>query len=213
MHRDSFKKIVLVFSNPKIFICTMLWMMVLVVFGTLAQRDYGLYQVQQDYFSSWIKWFGLLPTPSAKLTMLVIFINLSCYFFRPGILALKKLGITITHSGVILLLVGSGLTAIFSIEGNMVIEENDKSNFFENYYLKEFAIVNKSDIQYDEYIIFDENLLNRDSILESENLPFKIKVYDYLINCEPVQKVYLGNENFHGMAKNFYLQPLKIEKE
>ena len=200
-------------GNPKIFVCLIIWLMILVFFGTLAQRDSGLYQVQKDYFSSWIKWFGLIPTPSAKLTMSIIFINLSCYFLRSGIWKLKKLGITITHSGVILLLIGSALTAIFSIEGNMVIDEGKKSNFFDNYYIKELAIANTSNDAYDEYTIFDEYSLTRNSILESETLPFKIKVYDYLINCEPFQKTYLGNENFHGMAKNFYLQPLKSEKE
>ena len=200
-------------GNPKIFVYLIIWLMFLVFFGTLAQRDYGLYQVQQDYFSSWIKWFGLIPTPSARLTMLAIFINLICYFFRPGIWSLKKLGITITHSGVILILVGSFLTAIFSIEGNMIIDEGGKSNYFENYYLKEFAIIDKTNPQYDEYIIFDEDMLKRDMVLESDELPFKITVFDYLINCNPVQRIYFGNENFQGMAKNFYLQPLKSEKE
>ena len=118
--------------------------MFLVFFGTLAQRDLGLYQVQQDYFSSLIKLFGLLPTPSAKLTMVAIFINLSCYFLRPNILSIKKIGITITHSGVMLLLIGSGLTSIFSIEGNMIIDEGKKSNYYDNYYIKEFAIIDKT---------------------------------------------------------------------
>ncbi len=212
-NKDIRKIVINKIGNPKIFVYLIIWLMFLVFFGTLAQRDFGLYQVQQDYFSSWIKWFGLLPTPSARLTMLCIFINLSCYFFRPGIWALKKIGITITHAGVILILVGSFLTAIFSVEGNMIIDEEEKSNYFENYYIKEFAIIDKTNPKYDEYIIFDEPMLKRDMVLESEKLPFKITVFDYLINCNPVQRIYFGNENFQGMAKNFYLQPLKPEKE
>ena len=68
--------------------------------------------------------------------MLVMFINLSGFFFRPNILKLQKLGITLTHSGIMLMLIGSGLTSIFSTEGNMIIDEGKKSNFFDYYYVK-----------------------------------------------------------------------------
>ena len=127
-------------GNPKVFVFLIIWLMILVFFGTLAQRDQGLYLVQLDYFSSWLKWFGPIPTPSAKLTMLVMFINLSGFFFRPDILKLQKIGITITHTGIMLMLIGSGLTSLFSIEGSMIIDEGKKSNFFDNYYVKEFVI-------------------------------------------------------------------------
>ena len=97
--------------------------------GTIAQRDLGLYLVQKEYFYSWFKWFGPIPTPSVKLSMIVIFINLSCYFFKSGIWRIKKIGITITHCGVMLILIGSALTYFFSNEGNMIIDEGGRSNY------------------------------------------------------------------------------------
>ena len=214
MSKDKIKKIIIYkIGTPKIFVYLIIWLMFLVFFGTIAQRDSGLYLVQLDYFSSWIKWFGFLPTPSAKLTMFMMLINISCYFFRDGIWKINKIGITITHSGVILLLFGSGLTSMFSTEGSMVIDEGKRSNFFENYYVKEFVVINRSNNEYDEYTIFDEHLLHRGALLTSESIPFDIEILDYYVNCNPVQRVYLGNENFQGMAKNFYLQELKTEKE
>ena len=214
MSKNTIRKIIVQkIGSPKIFVYLIVWLMFLVFFGTIAQRDSGLYLVQLDYFSSWIKWFGPLPTPSAKLTMLFMTINLSSYFFRYGIWKIKKIGITITHSGVLLLLLGSGLTSIFSIEGSMIIDEGKRSNFFENYYNKELVIINKNNNGYNEYTVFDEYLLNRGVLLQPKTIPFDIEVLDYYINCNPVQRVYLGNENFQGMAKNFYLQKLKSEKE
>jgi len=202
-------------GNPKVFVFLIIWLMILVFFGTLAQRDQGLYLVQLDYFSSWIKWFGPLPTPSAKLTMLAIFINLSGFFFRPNILKLQKIGITITHAGIMLMLIGSGLTSIFSIEGSMIIDEGKKSNFFENYYVKEFVIINKTNSDFDDYIIFDEPLLYKNSFLEFQDLPFKIEVLDYYANCNPIQKqdAQFKNDFYKGMARNFYLQEISPEKE
>ena len=58
------------------------------------------------------------------------------FLFRPKIFTLSKLGVTITHIGIMLLLLGSGLTSVFSTEGTMIIDEGKKSNFFENYYVK-----------------------------------------------------------------------------
>ena len=129
MHRDSFKKIVLVFSNPKIFICTMLWMMVLVVLGTLAQRDLGLYEAQQRFFSCWISWIGPIPTPGARTALSLMTMNLIFFMLKPGFWATKKIGIITIHTGILLLLLGGGITAWFSSEGNMVIQEGESSNF------------------------------------------------------------------------------------
>ncbi len=213
---NDFKKIMIYqVGSPKFFVILIAWLMILVFFGTIAQKDQGLYLVQIDYFSSWFKWFGPIPAPSAKLTMLAMFINLSGFFFRSNIFKLNKVGITITHAGIMLMLIGSGLTSIFSIEGSMIINEGAKSNFFENYYVKEFVIIDKTNSEFDDYIIFDENLLHKNSFLESDNLPFKIEVLDYYINCNPLRKSdsQMNNSFYKGMARNFYLQEIPSEKE
>ncbi len=199
-------------GSPKIFVYLIIWLMILTFFGTIAQKDLGLYLVQLDYFSSWIKWFGFVPTPSAKLTMFLMSINLSCYFFKPNIWTVKKIGITITHCGVMLLLFGSGLTALFSLEGNMIIQEGNRSNYFENFYIKEFALINITDNEFDEYIIFDENNLFIENILAHDQLPFKIKIIDYYVNSTLVRRN-TPDDSFKGMAKNFYLDMLNSEKE
>ena len=51
----------------------------LVVLGTLAQADIGLYESQQKYFSSWFLLLWLIPVPGGRLTLLIMFINLFCY--------------------------------------------------------------------------------------------------------------------------------------
>ena len=71
------KSIIKIIGTPKIFVYTVIWLMFLVVIGTLAQRDQGLYIAQQKYFSSWFTWFSIFPVPSGKLIMSIIVINLS----------------------------------------------------------------------------------------------------------------------------------------
>ena len=61
------------------------WLIILVIVGTLDQREFGLYAAQQKYFSSWFTWLSFIPIPSGRLIMTNMVINLSCYFFRPNI--------------------------------------------------------------------------------------------------------------------------------
>ena len=47
-----FKQILNTLKTPKLFVFIIIWMMILVVLGTLAQKDMGLFAVQGKYFSS-----------------------------------------------------------------------------------------------------------------------------------------------------------------
>jgi len=207
------RKYIKFLGSPKIFVFTVIWLMILVFVGTIVQKNIGLYAAQQQYFSSWFKFVGPFPFPSGKLTMLVLFLNLSCYFFRPNIFSKGKIGITITHSGVIMMLLGGGLTSLFSVEGNIVIDEGSESNFFESYYLKEFLIVNTTDLEEDLFTVFDNNILYKNNTLEHNTIPFSIEILDFYDNCKPARKIYQSEGGFQGMAKNFFLQELDTEKE
>ena len=120
--------------------------MFLIVIGTLAQKDMGLFAAQQRYFSSWIIWFSYFPAPGGRLAMLLIFINLSFFICTKTLWNKDKIGILILHLGGLMLMIGGGLTAMFSSEGNIVIDEGKKSNFIEDYYYMELAIINKSEL-------------------------------------------------------------------
>ena len=207
------KNIIKKIGSPKIFVFTVIWLMVLVFVGTIVQKNIGLYAAQQQYFSSWFKFLGPIPLPSGKLTMLIMFLNLSCYFFRPHIFSINKVGITITHTGVLMMILGGGLTAWFSTEGNLIIDEGKQSNFFESFYLKEFVVVNTSNENNDMFTVFDNSLIYKDNVLEHKSFPFEIEIIDFYDNCKPARRIYEGEETFQGMAKNFFLQEVDAEKE
>ena len=187
--------------------------MVLVVLGTLAQKDMGLFAAQNKYFSSWFIWFYFLPMPGGRFTLFIISINLCFFFFNKNIWKIKKLGIIILHMGGILLLVGGGLTGMFSSEGNMVIDEGAQSNYVEDYHYMELAVINVTATDFDDYIIFDQPLLNRDKILSHENFNFEIEVVKYFENCLPEKRSSMAGIQYRGMLKNFMLTELKQEKE
>jgi len=199
-------------SSPKLFVCTIIWMMVLVFIGTIAQKDIGLYLAQQKYFSNWITWFWLLPMPGGRLVMLFMFINLGSLLFLPGLWSKNKVGILIVHLGAILLLMGGGITAWFSFEGNMILEEGSSSNYIINTQNIELTIINTTSSHYDAVTAFDNDILYQGSKLNHDSLPFTLEILDFHTNCEPIKRAEPIN-SYHGLAKNFTLKPLKVEND
>ena len=157
-----------------------MWMMILIVLGTLAQKNMGLFAVQEKYFSSWILWFWFFPMPGARPTMILMLINLSFFFFNKSLWKMTKIGIIILHSGGILLLVGGGVTAMFSSEGNMVINEGEISNYVEDYNYMELGIINTTESDSDSYVIFDHSILKSNKILKHENFDFEMEVIKFI---------------------------------
>ena len=47
------KKLIRIITSPKVFVFTLIWLMILVFFGTITQKDIGLYAAQLKYFSSY----------------------------------------------------------------------------------------------------------------------------------------------------------------
>ena len=207
------KKIIKIISNPKVFVYTVIWLIVLIVLGTLAQRNIGLYASQNKYFSSYSTWLGdILPLPGGRTTMIVIMVNLMSMLFKYNIWKLKKIGIIIVHLGAVLLLFGAGVTAIFSSEGNMVIDEGARSNYVDDYHDMELAIINTSKGDLDEYTVFDQPLLKIGNKLSHENLDFEIEIMEYYNNCTVRRRTEPADIQYKGMIKNFDLIDLNLEK-
>ena len=202
-----------ILKTPKLFVIPMICMMYLVIIGTIAQKNMGLFAVQEKYFSSWILWIWYLPLPGARPTMLLMFINLFFFFFNKSLWKRGKLGIIILHLGGLLLLIGGGLTAIFSSEGNMVIDEGATVDFIEDYHYMELAIINTTHNDSDSYVVFDHQLLNSGNFLKHNKFNFEIEIIDYLKNCEPKRRNKPAPIQFKGMMKNFMLENLPPLKE
>ena len=213
MNKDSLKGIIPLLSSPKIFIFTILWLMVLVVLGTLAQRDLGLYEAQQRFFSCWISWIGPIPTPGARTALSLITMNLIFFMLKPGFWSTKKIGIITIHTGILLLLLGGGITAWFSSEGNMVIQEGESSNFIIDLFEKELVIINSENSNYDDIIAIDDKMLRSGEYIKSKIIPFEIEVMEYYTNCEPIKRIESVGVEYKGLAQNFILRSIPNEKE
>ena len=213
LNKIKFQKTIQKLSSPKIFLGTLFWLMILVIIGTLAQAEIGLYDSQQKYFSSWILMLWFIPFPGGRLTLLIMFVNLFAFTLKPSFWSIKKIGIITIHCGVLLLLIGGGLTAWFSSEGMMSIEEGKFSNSIFNSYNKELVIINPVNPDYDDYTVISDDILQEGLVIESSKIPFTIEVIDYYMNCSVAPRDKPDFINYKGFAQRFNLIEKNKEKE
>ena len=110
-------RLIKIFTSLRLTVILLSFAILLVFIGTLAQVDEGLYNAQSHYFRQWLV-LGLhvfgkkipLILPGGYLIGTLLLVNLLAahiYRFR---FSTSKIGILLTHAGVILLLVGQLVT-------------------------------------------------------------------------------------------------------
>ena len=207
-----FRKILQFVSRVDIFVYLLLWLIFLLVIGTISQKNIGLYLAQQKYFSSFILLLGdFLPVPGTRLVMVIISLSLLAKILLEK-WKIERLGTIIIHLAILLLFLGGFVTAISSYEGNMVIEEGKASNYISDYYKMELVI---TDISESKEIVFDENyFLKKQNIIIDEGIDFSFLVKKYYTNCSIIEREKQPNsELYHGMLKKFKLKEEKLEKD
>lgn len=167
----------------KLYFWASLWLMVILVLGTVKQKEIGLYHSQQIYFDSWFFWIGQFPLPGGKLTISLIFWGL-CYqlFFKTDLKNKKKIGITMAHFGVLFLFIGSIITNLTNIEGSMIIPEGKTTNYFQDYHLIEMAVIPIDGNALLKTKAFIESDLKKNKSLNVTDSPLTIKILNFYKN-------------------------------
>ena len=207
-------KVLKIIMSPKVFSYTLIWLIILVFFGTIAQKNIGLYASQMKYFSSYYFLFlGFIPLPGGRLVLLLMTVNLFSSMFKRNLWQLKKIGIIIVHLGGLLLLAGGGLTAYFSSEGNMVIAEGESSNYVDDYHNMELAFVNNSLKDSLEYTVVDESLLYEGSRFQIFDEGPEIYIISNIKNVRIENRISPADSIYKGLLEKFVLLPKKPEQE
>lgn len=194
-------------ANPAVLFYALPWLMILLVMGTLAQRDLGIYEAQKLFFSAWVLWLGPLPLPGAYATLGVITLSLLAKFMLYSPWRWSQAGIILTHLGVLILLLGGIVTAFSQQEGFIALGEGKKGSTVSDYHNRVLRIERSGEILTE---IPFENLTVK-SAFENPQLPFSFIVDDVCTNCRPV--AVKSGTGRRGLAQKIELRDAPPEKE
>lgn len=163
--------------------------MVLVLVGTLAQVEMGLYKAQNEFFRSFFVYWGprgadwRIPVfPGGYLVGGLLLINLVASHFSRFKLTRDKLGIWLVHSGLILLLLGQLLTDILSRESTLHLREGEAKNYSVSDREVELAVIDPSGAEADKVVAVPQGLLIGRKEITHPELPFTVRIRDFFPN-------------------------------
>lgn len=171
----------------------------LVFVGTVAQADEGLYQAQERYFKQWIVWaptlFGhKLPLllPGGYLLGTVLLVNLLGAHTQRFQWSAKKLGINLTHFGIIVLLLGQLVTDLFSVESYLRLREGESKTYTESHREHELVFATDTTPGSEKVVSIPESLLTKPGAeISHPDLPFSLRVNEYKINSQVLSRTQL----------------------
>src|SRR5215212_11077738 len=121
---------------------------ILVYVGTSVQKEMGIWDVQRKFFHSFLVWTdlrlffplwnwafenlpGRIPIPGGYTLITLLLINLLAAHTVRFQMTWKRSGIILIHGGLILLIIGEVVTAVFAREGFMSIDEGQTVNYIQ----------------------------------------------------------------------------------
>ena len=180
-------KVIRALTSQKLTVIGLILLTLLTFWGTLYQAEFGLYAAQKKFFFTWFVPLGTIqdpiptPIPGAIFVLWMLFINLvlaSIFTFKH---TWKKAGILLTHWGMLILVVGSGLTYYFAEESQVTILEGDTSNHSVHYFEWELSIWKNDNINRQVLAVDEEYLKDLGNVyIPKYNL--NMDVHKYFIN-------------------------------
>lgn len=155
------KKIVQFFGDIKLTIFLFFKLFFLVLFATFSQVDIGIFEANNRYFTSWFVTMGNVPIYfGGYLIGLLLVLNLMASHATKFRFTKNYFGIFLIHFGLILLILGSGLTSFFGEEMQISIKEGETRNYLEYPSQFELVIIDPSDSSTDTIFSYTFDELN-----------------------------------------------------
>ena len=178
------------FNSLRLTVVLLILSILLIFAATLDQVHLGIWGVQEKYFRSFFiyapfRGTGLsLPIfPGGYLLAVLLLPNLVVAHFLRFKWSIKKSGIWLTHLGLILLLVGQGLSGILQKDNQVRIDVGNSRRYSESFRETELAVIDVSNPDYDDVVAIPVAHLQGKGPIQHPKLPFSIRPVAYYPNA------------------------------
>ena len=207
----TFRRVLLALASLRVTAVLFILALVLVFFGTLAQKRDSLNTVLADYFYCYLAWLDLnlisdftqvffrfrflgtdqdpvqvrIPFPGGFTLGWIMVVNLTAAHLVRFKLSWKRLGLWILHAGVIVLLAGEFVRANYAVETQMNLAEGQTGNFLLSLDRTELSFLRDGPSGSDEVINVPGELIERGGTVSHPDVPFDVTVVKYMKNTRP----------------------------
>ena len=177
------------FTSLRLTVVCLVLGMLLVFFGTLAQVELGLFKAQNEFFRSFLVYWGpknaswRIPVfPGGYLVGGVLVVNLVASHIKRFKFTRDKAGIWLVHFGLILLLLGQLMTDVLSRESMLHLREGETRNYSEASRQVELAVVDTTEPDSAKVVAIPQEVLMRRREINNSELPFSVRVKSFFAN-------------------------------
>ena len=150
------------------------------------------------------------PFVGGYLLGITLLVNLLAAHFQRFKFSRKKIGIFMTHAGLIFMLLGQLVTDKFQVESNLRLEEGQTKGYSISGNECELVIIDKSKPNTDTVAAIPAEVISKNKIYPAGSLPFEVTVLDYFTNSDLSQ---LGQEQPNKATHGKGLELAAIDKE
>jgi len=177
-------------ASLKLTVTLLVFSMLLVFFGTLDQMDIGIHEAQKRYFESLFvlypynpQGFGFIPLPGGFLVGGLLILNLVAAFFVHHKLRWNKIGIHLTHIGVLLLLISGFITAFVQQESQLSVKAGERSHYSQSTRETELVFTDTSHPDKNTEVSIPVSLLQPGTPITHTALPFTVSTLRFHTNA------------------------------
>jgi hypothetical protein len=183
------ERLIRFFTSLRLTVACLGLAVLLVFLGTIAQVDLGLYKAQNEFFRSFLIYWGpktadwKIPVlPGGYLVGGVLLINLVASHVMRFKLTRTKAGIWMVHLGLILLLLGQLGTDLLSRESTLHLREGEARNYSESDRQAELAVIDITDRDTDKVVAIPQPVLMSKKEIRNPELPLVVRVQKFFAN-------------------------------
>ncbi len=175
-------------ASIKLTVVCLVFLFILVFWGTVYQTEYGLYLAQERFFQSFVILIqNVIPFPGGQLVMWVLFINLALVAIFYLEYTWSKLGNIVAHFGLLLFFVAGFATFHLCKDSALTLYEQQSSNVSMSYQNWELAVWTKEGVKRDVIAYNSDRFLSGETITFPE-YGFNLRVETYYPNCNAYAK-------------------------